>query len=373
MILLAITIIGCAAYGFLMRFYYRHWKALTDFRNEGPFPLTRISVIIAARNEEHTIWPLLVRLSQQTYPKEYFEIIVVDDYSTDATAEKVKQFPFSNLVLIQPDVPESVSSKKKAIETGIRVATGELIVTTDADCLPGQHWLETLAAFYAVEDPAFIAAPVMLRADERWLSIFQVLDFVTLQGITGASVAASFHSMCNGANLAYKKTAFESVNGFENIDRVASGDDMLLMFKIQQRFPGKVRYLKSSQAVVATSPAASPHAFLKQRIRWASKTLYYDDKKVLYALAFVYCFNMLFLILLIAGFFASFYWLLALAFWLVKTFTELPLVRASADFFQQQQYLPYFFFFQPLHMFYVVYTGIASQLGRYEWKGRRVK
>jgi len=123
--------------------------------------------------------------------------------------------------------------KKKAIEKAIKYATGDWIVTTDADCTATKNWLLSYAALIEATQPAFVAAPVVFTNDGTLLSMFQYIDFVSLQGVTAASVSAGFHAMCNGANLAYRKDVFYRVNGFKGIDNIASGDDMLLMNKIK--------------------------------------------------------------------------------------------------------------------------------------------
>ena len=105
-------------------------------------------------------------------------------------------------------------------------------------------WLKTIASFYEEKKSAFIAAPVVLQNDSSVLQIFQALDFLVLQGITGASVHKKIHSMCNGANLAYEKIIFNEVAGFAGIDNIASGDDMLLMHKISSKYPGQDSLLK---------------------------------------------------------------------------------------------------------------------------------
>ncbi len=103
----------------------------------------------------------------------------------------------------------SAAFKKKAIKAGIDQAKGQLIITTDADCLFDPTWLHTIASYYQQTGAKFIAAPVVIEGKDNLLNIFQSLDFLTLQGITGASVFKRAHSMCNGANLAYEKSAFE--------------------------------------------------------------------------------------------------------------------------------------------------------------------
>lgn len=370
---LLITISFLLIYAGLIFFYWQAWKKLSYYNVDPTNDYRFLSVIIPARNEEKNITALLNALSQQTYPKEFFEIIVIDDYSIDRTAEKVKTFNLPNIVLIQPDASSEFSSKKKAIEAGIKIAKGELIITTDADCIPTKSWLQTINDFYVKNDAAFIAAPVKFFHNNSIVQIFQVLDFLTLQGITAASVSANFHTMCNGANLAYKKEAFQQVNGFEGIDKVATGDDMLLMYKIWKKHPGKTFYLKNKEAIVSTQPMRTWKDFFMQRKRWASKTLVYDDYRIIAVLAFVYLLNCLFLVLIAASLFNSFYWWYVLGFWIAKTFIELPFVYDVAKFYNERKLVKYLFFFQPIHIFYTVFVGLASQFGKYEWKGRKTK
>jgi cellulose synthase/poly-beta-1,6-N-acetylglucosamine synthase-like glycosyltransferase len=370
MALLVITSVFLLLYSVLIFYYYYHWRRLPVYRPAAIDTSPFISVIVAARNEEATIGHLLHALEAQSYSRQYFEAIIVDDYSTDATAAVVQSYRLPNLQLIQPQVARELSSKKKAIEAGIKMAKGELIVATDADCIPHLDWLQTIAQFYTEKGAAFIAAPVHFTYDNSLLQIFQAIDFITLQGITAASVSAGVSSMCNGANLAYTKTAFEAVNGFEGIDGVATGDDMLLMHKIWKAAPQKVCYLKSGEAIVSTAPMPTWRAFLMQRRRWASKTLVYDDYRIIAVLGFVYALNLLFPVLLVAGAFHPFYWLVAAGYWILKTIIEIPFVYSVTRFYGDEKLLRYFFFLQPLHILYTVGVGALSQLGQYEWKGR---
>jgi cellulose synthase/poly-beta-1,6-N-acetylglucosamine synthase-like glycosyltransferase len=368
-----ITVFFLLFYAGLIFFYWQAWEKLNYYNAEPAVDYRFLSVIIPARNEEKNIPALLNALSGQTYPKEFFEIIVVDDYSVDSTAEAVRIFNLPNLVLIQPDAPSQFSSKKKAIEAGIKIARGELIITTDADCTPGKNWLEVVNSFYAKNDAAFIAAPVKFSYNHSIVQIFQSLDFLTLQGITAASVSANFHSMCNGANLAYKKEAFQQVKGFEGIDKVATGDDMLLMYKIWNKNPHTIFYLKNKDAIVSTQPMFTWKEFFMQRKRWASKTLVYDDYRVIAVLTFAYLINCLFIALIIASLFNGFYWRYVLGFWVSKTIIELPFVYSVAQFYDEKKLVKFLFFFQPLHIFYTVFVGFLSQIGKYEWKGRKTK
>jgi cellulose synthase/poly-beta-1,6-N-acetylglucosamine synthase-like glycosyltransferase len=163
------------------------------------------------------------------------------------------------------------------------------------------------------------------------------------------------------------------VNGFAGVDHIASGDDMLLMHKIAKKNPGKLHYLKAKEAIVSTQPVNTWKEFFQQRIRWASKARQYDDKRILPVLGLVYVFNLLFPVLLIAGFWNYQYWLAALMFWVLKTVIELPFFISLSIFFDKRWAIKWFFFFQPLHIFYTIISGLLGQFGTYEWKGRKVK
>lgn len=368
MFFLLVTLAMLTGYAILIFFYWRQWQKLPVYA-PAQLPRVRVSVVVAARNEENTLPLLLHDLAQQDYPPLLFEVVVINDFSTDGTAALQKQM-LPHMRMLLPDSPPEQSSKKKAIATGVAAATGELILVTDADCRVGKSWVSTMASFYADTGARFIAAPVKYSYQPSLLQVFQVLDFMTLQGITAASVGARFGAMCNGANLAYPKAAFESVNGFEGIDSVPTGDDMLLMYKIWKTSPEKVFYLRSQAAIVTTEPAKTWKAFLAQRRRWASKTLIYDDKRLIGVLVFVLLLNLLPFALLAAGFYQPVF-LLYLCFFLVgKTLIEWPFVSAVARFFKQQTLMRYFVLLQPLHLFYTVLVGIWSQVGGYEWKGR---
>lgn len=358
-------------YAILVLYYWYAWKSIPVFDPGTNAAGTRVSVVIPARNEEDNIGQLLVALQNQSWPADLFEIIVVDDHSDDRTAEIVKTFPAVKIVSLPDDNINSY--KKKAIETGIAHATGEWIISTDADCVPPVDWLKNLAAFVQEKKAELVAAPVVLKHNSSVLQLFQAMDFMILQAITGAVVHRKQLSMCNGANLAYSLKSFRVVNGFNGIDTIASGDDMLLMHKIWMQYPEGVQFLKSKDAIVTTQPQSTWRAFFNQRIRWASKAGRYEDKRFFPVLLLVYLFNLSFLALLIGGIACSCYWKWLLILWGAKTLAELPLFVSASRFFKLQSTIKWFFFFQPLHILYTIISGFLGQLGKYEWKGRRVR
>lgn len=371
MVLLFVCGLLFLLYAILVLYYWYSWKIVPEYAPAGNHFTTKVSVIIPARNEEKHIGRLLKALQKQTYPEELTEVIVIDDHSTDRSAEIVRSFERVKLLSLNNDVINSY--KKKAIETGIAAAQGDWIVTTDADCVPAENWLSTLFAFREEKKPVFIAAPVLMNHDSSVLQLFQAMDFIILQAITGAVVSRQQLTMCNGANIAYERNVFNEVNGFAGIDHIASGDDMLLMHKIWKPYPDRVMYLKAREAIVATEPQPTWRSFLNQRIRWASKAGKYEDKRLTPVLLLVYLFNASFVAMFAAGFLSYQYWIYMAGLWVLKTLVELPLFTAAARFFNENSMIKWFFLFQPLHIVYTVLSGLLGQIGSYEWKGRKVK
>lgn len=374
-----ITFILLIGYAFLLQFYHRSWKQQPE---DGPTPsgytpVTAISVLVPARNEEGNIGYCIKSLLAQDYPQQLLDIIIIDDHSEDSTSSIVKEFEQQGVRLLSLrdwiTTGRLNSYKKKAIEAGISLAKGTLIVTTDADCSAGPDWLKNIAHCHETKNVQLVAGPVKMRLQRGWLSVFQSLDFLSLQGITAASVFRGFHSMCNGANLAYTAAAFRAVDGFKDIDGPASGDDMLLMHKISRQFPGQIAYLKNRAAIVDTEPAGDIRTFLQQRIRWASKARFYEDKQVFRVLLLVYLMNLGLLGILAAAFFSGFNAVVALGFILLKTLFEWPFMKSVASFYNQSGIMKYFLLFQPVHIVYTITAGSFGQFGQYEWKGRKVR
>lgn len=373
--LIGLTGILLLAYALLIFYYHRIWDRIPV---PAAFPLPashiKVSVIIPARNEASHIGNCLDSLSVQSYPGELTEIIIVNDFSSDETADIVSRHDLKpTLIHLSDYVSTNINSyKKKAIETGIRLSSGELIICTDADCVMGPNWIRVLVAAYENKNLQFMAAPVKIIPDGSWLAVFQALDFISLQGITGAAVYKNLYPMCNGANLAYSKKAYDAVGGFADIDHIASGDDMLLMNKIQGRFPGESGYIKDPQAIVSTRAAENIRAFINQRIRWASKISHYKHSATFATLALVYLVNGCLLLLFISCFFYGHWrWLLFLV--VFKTISEYFFVSKVATFFQQRTLMKYFPLCQPFHILYTVVAGSFGSFGKYKWKNRKVK
>jgi len=357
---------------------YSYWfSKLTIFKPTYPAAQethTRFTIVIPARNEASNIKACVDSILAQDYPLDFFEIIVVDDFSEDDTAFIVKAIghdhPNVHLLSLadfyQPG--EMNSFKKKAIEKAVSHAKGNWIVTTDADCIIPKHWLSLYHAYIIKNNPVFVAAPVMFIKETGILNEFQVLDFLALQGITAAAVGAGKHSMSNGANLAFEKSAFIAVGGYQGVDQIASGDDMFLMHKMKVTLSNRIGYLFHPGAIVLTKTMSNWKDFIMQRIRWSSKARYYDDNSIFWVLLLVYLYNLFLLALLFGGAYIPV--LISLA---IKTIFELIFLTPVSKFYQLTGELRYFPLFQPLHIVYTLVAGLFGQVKTYTWKGRRVK
>lgn len=389
LIILSISLALFVVYAALIIYYTISWRSIPlneERTTANEKRETFLSIIIPARNEEKNIAACLDSICNQSYPGHLYEVIVVDDHSTDNTAAIVKKYAHRHVQLISLGEVlngEKLNAyKKKAIELAIAQSNGELIITTDADCIVNKNWLRTIAAFFQQTGAAFIAMPVSYDCNNRFIEIFQALDFMTLQGITGASVYKKIHSMCNGANLAYTKKAFTEVNGFKGIDNIASGDDMLLMHKIYTQQPEKVFFLKSKEVIVETAPMKTIQDFFNQRIRWASKADKYDDKRIIAVLLLVYLFNVLLLLLPVISVIKNYqlsiinYQFSLIQLWLAlllcKTIVEMIFLYPVASFFNRRNLLWFFPPAQPFHILYTVIAGWLGKFGTYQWKERKV-
>ena len=358
---------------------YRYWYH--QLRNFEPLPashlsttFTHFSIVIPARNESANIKACIDSILAQNYPINCFEVIVIDDFSEDDTAFIVSsmQALHENVRLLKLSdffkQEEIQSFKKKAIEKAVVHAKGDWIITTDADCIVPPNWLSLYYQYIIKESPVFVAAPVMFIPEKTVLNTFQVLDFLALQGITAAAVGAGKHSMSNGANLAFEKSAFIAVGGYQGVDQIASGDDMFLMHKMKKTLSNRIGYLFHPDAIVLTKAMPYWKDLIMQRIRWSSKARFYDDESIFWVLLLVYLYNFVFLILLLSGQYQLL--CISLAF---KTFFELYFLDSVSRFFKLQPSLQYFILFQPLHIAYTIIAGLFGQVKTYTWKGRRVK
>ena len=351
-------------------------RPVSDNSKSQVFGKTFLSVIIPVRNEAENIEALLTDISNQTYPKTTFEVIVVDDSSDDETVAIVKRFQEKNILnlrLILLSEKSVASPKKRAIETAIEVASGVLIITTDGDCRVGEKWLETIETKYIETDAKMLSGPVIFSSQNNWLSVFQAIEFGSLIGTGACLIKAGFPTMCNGANLSFEKSVFLEVNGYEGIDSIASGDDELLMAKIAQKYPDKIVFINQKEAIVTTKPQPTLNAFYQQRIRWASKWNVNKRVSTMVVAMFVFTVNFLIILSIVFWFLnliSNFQFLILLSLKLIPEFIFLSSVNS---FLRQKKLNKFIPLVQVFYPFYVIVFGLLAQKKGYTWKERKLK
>jgi biofilm PGA synthesis N-glycosyltransferase PgaC len=367
--LLYLLLIGCFAFGF---------DRIKIFKKESLTSKTTFSVVIPFRNEAENLPILLKSILSLNYPKELFEVILVDDESEDESAniirEKLKDFDGDQPdIKIISNIRTSNSPKKDAISTAIKVAKNEWIITTDADCLLPKYWLCSFDELIQKSNANCIAAPVSYFEKNNFLNRFQLLDMLSLQGATigGFSIKKPF--LCNGANFAYKKILFEELNGFDGNTNTASGDDIFLLEKAVKKHPDQVHYLKSEHAIVFTKAQPTWDSLFSQRVRWAAKTSAYNNWFGKITGLIVLLMNALIISLGLLTVFGAFNLKAFIYLVIIKFNIDFFLIYKSALFFNQKSVLRSFivgFLFYP---FFSVYITFVSVFSNYKWKGRTFK
>jgi len=322
------------------------------------------------RNEEANLPGLLNQLLYQTYPSEQFEIFFVNDHSSDHSVDLIEQRKSEFEALKVLHLTSGKEGKKSAISKGIKASAGELIVTLDADCLPRIRWLETIASYYQQYTPQVIIGPVIMNDNKNPLTRFFSLEFSSLLASTAGSAGNKRPIMCNGANLAFESSLLNEIDNIYEAPS-ASGDDIFLL-EASKNAGKKIRFCKSTDACVYTTPPQSIAEFINQRIRWASKSKFYTDKDLKHTAYTVFLFNVLLVCILPGSLFLNsllpvFFILLFLKI-LIDSILLLPVLK----FFKVHAHLSFMNYMaaQFIYPFYAVFTAIASQFSGYKWKNR---
>lgn len=338
------------------------WWRLRSIRPFCPVTVRNlfVTVVISCRNEAEHIYRLLHKISQQEYPGDSFEVIVIDDNSTDGTFERVLDFTGINNLRV---IKNEGQGKKRAIRNGIAIASGTLIITTDGDCAMGPRWMSTIVAFFEDNRPDMIIGQVMVGSIPGFFGRFQELEFLSLQGVTAGSALAGMSTMCNGANLAFTKEAY-----LQHADRlrydISSGDDIFLLHNLKKEKEVKIMWLESVDSMVTASPAITILPFLNQRNRWISKGKAYKDKTtiILAIVTFVTIFAQAFF--LVAGFFVPEFLLTFLIVLGIKSVPDFMILNNTTARYGKKELMKWFLPSQLAYPFYVLAVILVPVLSR---------
>lgn len=371
--MLFLTIILAIYFATIILLIYGFSK-VKNFNSVGLKPRTAFTIVVPFRNEAENLPLLLESISKLNYPTDLFEVILVDDNSdfrfqtADFRPERQRTGEAFQIKTID-NVRISKSPKKDAITTAIPLVKTNWIITTDADCVISKNWLLTLDNYIQTHEVSMIAGAVSYSGSNSFLHHFQQLDLASLQGATIGSFGISKGFMCNGANLAYTKSLFQELNGFEGNNTIASGDDVFLLQKALAKFPDKVHYLKSNNTTVNTKPLDDWKSLFYQRVRWASKTTSYQSNfgKILGLIVFGGNISLWFIVCCLLFGIGGFYSLLFLI--ITKSLIDFILIYKTNHFLKAQTHS--FLLSSLLYPFFSVTVALYAVLGKYEWKGRK--
>ena len=373
--MLVITVVILLLYLFLIGKFAFAIEKVSEFKLQDIPAKTKFTVIVPFRNEAENLPTLLNSIAELNYQNSLFEIILVNDDSEDLSEDIVTKFISTStldITLIQ-NKRQSNSPKKDAISSAIKSSKYDWIITTDADCVLPKYWLDSFDTYIQQNDVKMVVGPVTYHQVNGFLKHFQLLDFLSLTGSTIAGFGIGKPFLCNGANLAYKASFFNSMNGFEGNDTIASGDDIFLMEKALKTDVNSVRYLKSTHAIVQTIPQPNFKSLLSQRIRWANKISNYNNNFAKLVGLMVLLANSVIVIGFVLMVLRLFHFKTFTYLFLLKLLIDFLLIYKTSVFFSKEQALKYYLPSSLLYPFFSVYVAVVGSFSSYKWKDRRFK
>ena len=331
-------------------------------------PKSKFSIIIAFRNEEYNLPKLITSLSKLNYPKELFEVLLIDDHSQDKSYSSA--LTHTDTIENFRVLKSSHKSKKNAISTGIDNSNHNWIITTDADCIVPSTWLSSFDNLIQNNNPNIIAGPVKYKPDNSFIEAFQTLELLSLQGVTIGAFGLNKPIMCNGANLCYSKEIFNEVHGFKGNINIASGDDTFLLQKIFEKDKGRVHFLCSEKAIVETIPEKNISNLINQRIRWSAKTTASKSNFTKLTAITVLLMNIVFIQAIINLYSHTTESLLLIS---TKVVVDYLIIHKTAIFMNQQSFLKNYITTMLIYPFFSIYVAFFSLVKGYTWKGRTLR
>lgn len=335
--------------------------------NDGSVHQHFVSVLIPFRNEEKNLKDLLLSLEGQSYNPSSFEVIFIDDHSTDKSAEIVKQYA-STSDLNLTCIASNDHGKKKALVCGLPLAKGNIILQTDADCLPAPLWIQGMIEAFD-KDTSIVLGLVKMETGSGFWSKFAALEFMSLQASGAALIMRSNPIMGSAASMGYRRNLLEEINVAE-ISR-ASGDDVFLIQKAVEQGK-KVKYNSNPSSVVSTTAPSSLGALIDQRSRWGAKTPSYTSMRAKYIAVLVATYALWCVGLLILGLFSAA--LLQLFVFMVgaKALLDYFFLKSFSHFTKQQGLMKIFPSAALFYPFYILIT-LIRMLMPIKWSGRVIR
>ncbi len=366
MILITITILIAATYAIWTILVLLGWKKYVGQTKSEAVTVNSISIVIPFRNEERNLPAIINSIETLTYPKQNFEVLFVDDHSTDCSVEVLERLTEHSRVDIS--IHKSTNNGKKSAQSwGIHSSKHNWIACTDADCVVPQNWLHDINDAIQRHDVKLVFGGVLINSKEHSL---QKLEFLALIGSTMSMLKRGWLVMGNAANMAVKKDEFLKVERNLNNTVSPSGDDVFLLHELGKT-PNSIALLSGAESAVKTNPQVSISELFFQRIRWASKTKKYQSTHAVIIAILIFAVNAFLLILGLSVFFNLKNGPLLVGLVFVKWFCDYYMLSKFTSFYKQEFALKTFFIQELINVIYVPIVGIFSQIISFSWKGRK--
>lgn len=369
-ILSFLLLTGAAIYLVFTRWVFKGLNKL----NEEPIlsdSLPTVSVVLPARNEAHNIEETLESLAGQDYPRDKFEVIIVNDRSEDATSSIISRYArkYDNFIKVDIDnLPPNISPKKNAVEWGVAASKGEIIATTDADCIHSPLWLKTIVSYFKPDVGLVAGLAVLEPDDESWAHRLHALDYIS-NTLVGAGAIGNGSAMnCTAANLAYRYQTFIELGGFGETGNIVSGDDEFFLHRIIGSKKWKASYAVGEHSIVRSLPPESVKGILDQRLRWGSKGIYYPPKVRRLAISiFVFLLMMMVSpVFVLLDLISLEVFLIAVA---IKLFSDYTVMWKGFKKFGLKFHTIRFILLSIIHPLEIVLSAAGGHLLSFNWKG----
>lgn len=363
-------------YSYFLLFVFKGLtKLFNQHKEENIRNNKKVSVIIPFRNESDNLLTSLKSMHSQTYSTDLLEVIYVNDNSDDDSLNKIlTENKSKNIkILTVPNEYSPNSHKKRAVSFGIKNSTGEIIISTDADCSHNKKWVETIVQQFN-ENTGFVSGPVYFNNSNSIFQKLQQIEFAGLVIVGAGLIGNNYPKICNAANCAYLRDAFNKVDGFEDSFHLSSGDDELLMQKIARNTDYKIKFVTDKNSIVYTDANKTLNDFFRQRKRWASKGFFYSDNIFIIKLILIYFYYLFLALSFFIGIFFSikiFYAFLTI--FIIKNLLEYLVVNKGMKIFNEKINNLIFILGEIFHVPYILIAGLSGSFGNYTWKERKVK
>jgi len=362
--MILIGLFFCIVYGVVHLYNLSFWKP-QKLKKKPDQPLPFVSIIVPIRNEATNIKACLKSITSNTYPHDKYEIIVIDDFSTDNSFQIISELNHPKVSIVQMKdslVDDSESHKKVALKKGIEKSRGNLIIQTDGDTLVPTDWLNLHVQNYN-KKKICSTGPIKIDKGRNLLTNFQALDNIGMMAVTNAGIKSGHWHLANGANMSYiKETA-----GIEQGMDLASGDDVFKIQELAKVDKRSVDFILSQNSIVTTAPMNSFFSFFQQRKRWASKNAKYTSKKLNGLMGFIWVTNIYLVLITIV------FPLQGIIIWSIKGFLDTVYLLMLMPFFNVKMSSLKIFTLTFFHTLYIIWFGIFAIVpSSYHWKNRQL-